>query len=437
MSLAIDGLVRGLSLSNSLRHRRSIESAEMQPQLQRQKSTPPMGSSLANKRSNRLPPLILVQGNDNAFSIARSLGRRSVPIYVLNGPRAEVNYSRYVRRLPIASNLPFREAVIDFLTSSASDPYLGSVLLAASDEALEMIAHHRSRLAKRFLLDLSDPVAQLKMLDKLATYRVAEQAGVPTPRFWEVSTNANLENLRRELVYPLIVKPLLSHDFQKTFSSNEKFFVANSFEEVLAAVQRTQRAEIDVLLLEMVPGPDSALCSYYTYLDEQGQPLFDFTKRIIRRYPKNMGLATYHVTDHVPEVRELALRLFQSAGLRGLANAEFKLDARDGTLKLIECNARFTAANGLVSRAGIDLAQLVYNRIVGLPLPPLDTYRDNVTMWDPLRDYRAYQELRETGELSFAEWLRSILRPHVFPCFDWRDPIPALVRLWRRCCRRS
>ncbi len=68
-----------------------------------------------------------------------------------------------------------------------------------------------------------------------------------------------------------------------------------------------------------------------------------------------MGLATCHAADHVPDVNNLALRLFNEVGLVGLANAEFKLESRDDQLKLIECNARFTAAKGLVARAGIDL----------------------------------------------------------------------------------
>jgi D-aspartate ligase len=68
-----------------------------------------------------------------------------------------------------------------------------------------------------------------------------------------------------------------------------------------------------------------------------------------------MGPATCHATDHVPDVKNLALRLLDEVGLVGLANAEFKLESRDVQLKLIECNARFTAAKGLVTRAGIDL----------------------------------------------------------------------------------
>ncbi len=115
---------------------------------------------------------------------------------------------------------------------------------------------------------------------------------------------------------------------------------------------------VEVVLLEVIPGPDDLLCSYYTYLDEAGEPQFHFTKRIIRRYPEHEGFACYHITDWNPEVRDLGLQLFRHAGLKGVANVEFKRDPRDGQLKLIECNARFTAANGLLTASGIDLGAL-------------------------------------------------------------------------------
>ncbi len=387
-------------------------------------------SSLSDVAGRSLPPAIVFHGNDNALSIVRSLGRRSIPVYVLNEWNADVQYSRYARRLPITRELPFEEAAIQFLMSSESDPYAGSVLFAASDDALQTIAKHRPALENKFRLDLSNPVAQEHMLDKLTTYRIADAADVPTPRYWQAQSRQELDRCRHELVFPLIVKPVLSHLFQRKFKS--KFIVVETFDELLQAYEVVNEAQIEVLLVELIPGPDSALCSYYTYLDKAGDSLFDFTKRIIRRFPTNMGLATYHVTDHVDGVKEPALRLFRQAGLRGLANAEFKYDERDNTLKLIECNARFTAANALIAKAGFDLTGLVYNRLVDLPPPSFDSYRDNVTLWDPLRDYKAYRELHSRGELTLTSWVRSVLRPHMFPGFNWSDPRPGLARLRRR-----
>jgi len=359
-----------------------------------------------------------------------SLAARSIPVYVLNNRWAEARFSRLAKAIRLPDNVPYAKAAADFLTGSASDYLEGSVLLAAGDQELEIVNLHRETLARKFRLDLSNPVAQQMMLDKLATYKAAKEAGVPTPKFWEIRTEEDIHQLSKEFVYPLIVKPTISHVFRSKF--NRKFFMAGNLDQLLESFRTADRAGIEVVLLEQISGPDSRLCSYYTYIDEEGNPLFDFTKRIIRRYPVNMGLASYHITDHVDGVRELSLKLLRHVGLRGLANAEFKYDERDGKLKLIECNVRFTAANSLLARAGFDLGNFVYNRIVGIPQPPLTRFRTGLRMWDPLRDFRAFLELRQRGEMTFPQWLASIMHRSSISYFSWRDPLPSLVRLSKR-----
>jgi predicted ATP-grasp superfamily ATP-dependent carboligase len=376
--------------------------------------------------STRLPPAIVIGGIANALSVARSLSRQGIKVYAINDEPTIVGYSRHCRliRLPVEADL---EAVwTRFLLSSDSDFLRGAVLLACCDEGIHLMAEHRQALLKKYRLDDSDPKAQLCMLNKLSTYRQAVAAGVPTPRFWLTSSRPQILALREELVFPLLVKPLLSHQFGDLFIG-EKFFVANDMEGLLDAFSRVSKAEVETMLVEQIPGPDSLLCSYYTYLDAHGTPLFDFTKRVIRRFPVGMGNGTYHVTDWNPEVKEAALKLFDFVGLRGLANVEFKRDPRDGRLKLIECNARFTAANSLVAESGYDLASFVYNRVVGRPQPPFGKYATGKRLWYPYADWKAYRELNRRGELTFRQWVKSIMHPFVLPYFRWDDPFPSLL----------
>jgi predicted ATP-grasp superfamily ATP-dependent carboligase len=375
------------------------------------------------------PPVIVLGGTANALSIARSLGSRGVAVYVLNDHDAHVRHSRYARWLP-APWLGNDETTWEtYLLGPQAESLNGAVLLAACDAGIAVIARHRDALARRFVLDESNPVAQLAMLNKLETYRLARAAGVPTPRFWVLAPSQSLHDVSGELIYPLLIKPVYSHHFAERFG--KKFFVAHDFVEASKACQQVAAASMEVVLLEMVPGPDDRLCSYYTYLDCDGKPHFHFTKRIIRRWPVNMGEACYHITDWNPEVAALALRLFQHAGLRGLANAEFKRDERDGQLKLIECNARFTAANGLVARSGLDLAWFVYCRLTGRPELLPQQYRTGLRLWYPLRDFRAFLELRRRGELTLRGWLRSIAHRQTFPYFRLDDPLPVIMRFLR------
>jgi predicted ATP-grasp superfamily ATP-dependent carboligase len=186
-------------------------------------------------------------------------------------------------------------------------------------------------------------------------------------------------------------------------------------------------AGIGALITEIIPGDDSRFCSYYTYLDENGRPLLHFTKRKPRQYPIAFGIGTFHTTKWQPDVAELGLRFLQGVGLRGLGYVEFKLDERDGELKLIECNPRISMANAIAARAGIDLAQVAYNRLVGRDLPPVDTFRDDVCLWFVREDVRALRAYRAAGQLTVAEWLRTLAHVPHFPTFEWRDPMPAVA----------
>jgi D-aspartate ligase len=312
-----------------------------------------------------------------------------------------------------------------YLLGCESDHLRGSVLLAASDEAIELIAEHRQSLSEKFKLDLSNPEAQLCMLDKLCTYRAAQTAGVPTPKFWVADTREQIGSLERELVFPLVLKPIVGHKYSRAFSGAYK--VVYCFDELLAAFYEVSCAGIQTFLVEMIPGPDDKLCSYYTYLDESGNNLIDFTKRVIRRYPMNMGGSTYHITDYVPDLQELALALFRQVGLQGVANVEFKMDERDGKLKLIECNARFTAADCLLVASGLNLPLFVYNRLTGRAYAAPSNYRMGMRLWKPVGDFAAYRQLNKLGLLTFKAWIRSIMYPQILPIFRWNDPLPAIV----------
>lgn len=373
--------------------------------------------------TRELPPAIVVGGAINGLSVARCLGRRGIPVFAINPPGDPCCYSHWCRYISETGHND--DDVADYLLGPRSDWLAGGVLLACNDAMLQLLSRNKNELAAKFRLDLCNPSAQGILLDKLATYQAAKECGVATPRYWQVEHNEDIHTFRAELVYPLLIKPLLSHEYRKVFRG--KFVLANNFDETLQAFSKLAAANVPAMLVEQIPGPDDLLCSYYTYLDEQDRPLFDFTKRVIRRYPVGSGYGCYHITDWLPELREPSLRLFRQVGLRGLGNVEYKRDPRDGQLKLIECNARFTGGNGLVADSGYDLASFVYNRILGLPTKPFGKFQIGKRLWYPVEDFHAFRQLRKRGEITWWQWLKSIAHFQTLPYLRWYDPWPGVV----------
>ena len=382
------------------------------------------------------PPAIVL-GQVNALSVIRSLGSRGVAVTYAGDHHDRFVSSRYASWLPMPPGPgEWPERALALLTGPAAAHLEGAVLLPCDDPAAELLTRHAAELGTRFRPILSSPDAQLCLLDKLCTYRRARAAGVPTPRFWPVDGRAGLEAVRDELVYPLIVKPHASIDFQERFGGI-KHFAADDLAGARDAVARAEDAGLSVMLVERIVAPDSALRSYYTWIDRSGEPRVHFSKRLLRRSPPGMGLATYHVTDWIPEIRDLALRLLGEVGLRGVAQVEFILDPVDGVNKLIECNVRFTQPHSLIATAGVDLPWIAYRDAAGLPPEPVaGGFRAGVRLWDPQKDLRAYRELRACGELTFAGWIGS-LRPAHLDTLSVRDPLPTLVPLARAVRRRA
>jgi predicted ATP-grasp superfamily ATP-dependent carboligase len=373
-------------------------------------------------------PAVLLGGSTNALSVARSLWLTGVPVDVLADGRGDsaARHSRACRRY-------FAPAAADGVAEKWIDWLLGesppAVLLACSDEGVEFIATRRKELEEAgHRPSEGDDAASLRMLDKASSYELARAADVPAPR---TVTIAELSQLAEaDFTFPCGIKPLHSHQFARRFNTAAKGVTVESREQARDILEPILAAGIPMLLTEMIPGPDDRHRSYYTYIDEQGEPLLNFTKRKLRQYPTHFGLGSYHLTEWNAEVARLGLRFARAAGLRGVVNVEFKEDARDGRLKLIECNPRFTEVNEQVRAAGIDLALLAYNRRVGRPLPPVNRFADHLGMWFPVADLRALRDYRRDGELSILDWAKTLGHRQAPVMFSWRDPKPSLM-VWR------
>jgi len=368
------------------------------------------------------PSAIVIDGTQNILSVARSLVRGGVTVYSLNYRNEPVRFSRGVRWLRMADG-GSPSSWERFLLGPESDYLAGSVLLACSDEAIKLIAHNTEKLSRKFLLEEADPETRLCLLDKLQTYEKAKETGIPTVAYELVESLSQLETVAERFRFPVILKPLYSPDAARL---GGKFIMAKDKTELLKKFQKRLCLGVKSVAMEFVPGGDNLLCSYYTYMDENGVPLVEFTKRLLRRSPIHTGIASYHVTDWNPEAAELGRKFFQHVKLRGIGNIEFKRDPRDGHFKVIEANARFTLGDPLLVKSGVDLATISYARITHQPLPPRRDYERGLVFWLPAEDTRAFLQLRSRGEITFFEWFESVLRTRVFPYFSWRDPLPSL-----------
>lgn len=377
--------------------------------------------------SDTTRPVLLLGGGASTLAAARSLGKAGIPVYASGRSGCRAMHSRHCRlALPVPDGMEAQQYWEQILISEPDPKLVGCVILVGCDESLDFVEKRAEALRQRFIVEEFRPELRQAMLDKLDTLVLARQAGVPTPNFWAVETAEDVLAIRDELRFPVMVKPLNSLAFMEEFG-RKLFIVREDFAEVVEKVWLCRERGHKIMVVEMIPGPDSLLSSYYTYRTAKGLLLYNYTKSVIRRWPVNRGGACFHQSEWLPETAEMGRRMFDGIGWQGIGNVEFKRDTRDGQLKIIEVNGRLTAGHPLVTRGGAPIDVMIYCHLTGQELPHFGSYSQTLRQWDPLRDFMAFLQLRRAGELGFRGWLRSIFAQKIIlPYFCFDDPRPGL-----------
>lgn len=375
-------------------------------------------------RDRSQPPAVVIGGVVGALSVTRSLARTGIKVHVLSPVmHSPIPHSRFPAGcVTFRDKQTIQEDWLAWLTERGPG---GAALLPCDDDSLELIARNRARLVELGYRPFeADDEAALATLDKNRIHELAEQAGVGAPVSVHLRKPADLDEAVTRMAFPCALKPLHSHLFARHYSV--KAIVVQDAEDLRRTWEPMHELGLEVLATEIVNPASEECVGYMTYLDEQGEPLFHFTKAKVRQYPIRFGLGSYHVSRWMPDVADAGLRFFQGIGARGLAYVEFKR-AVDGTPKIVDVNHRFLDSTEVVRRSGFDVAQLVYDRVTGWPTDLPKSFREGVRLWFPVEDTRAYLDGRRQGGMRLAEWARSLAGRQHFPIFAWDDPMPSLA----------
>lgn len=375
-------------------------------------------------------PVVLLGGQVNSLSVGRSLGARGIPVHFIGDRSAGLRFSRYCDTFTVVGP---GDSTRYLAPLQQRGPGTG-VIIPCGDDGLEFVAENRQLLTDMGYTPIeANDAALLAMLDKEHAYAIARANSVRSPRTVPIGDVAELSLAAEVIGFPAAIKPRVSHIFARHFAG--KAVVVEDLATAEAVYTRVKERHIDVVLTEIIPGPEGSFWGYYTYIDETGNLLFEFTKRKLRQYPLGFGLGTLHRMDTNEAVIEIGRRFVKGADLRGLVNVEFKRDERNGEYAFIECNHRITAANELMVAAGIDLGSFVFDRLTGKEPEPVVTKRDDLALWWPVRDMSAAISMMLARQLTFREWLRGLRGRVTTPVFRLSDPMPSAAGLIRSVAR--
>ncbi len=120
----------------------------------------------------------------------------------------------------------------------------------------------------------------------------------------------------------------------------------------------------------------------------------------------------------------------ENLGYRGLAEIEFKKDAKNNKFYLIEVNVRLSNLSSLFARSGLNMPLIMYRDLTDNPLPPKKVSQNTeMHFWCAFEDFFAVRGYLRTGQLKFRDVIKSLFKRKAYAIWDWRDPMPAFAFL--------
>lgn len=318
------------------------------------------------------------------------------------------------------------ERLLDFARTQPERP----ALYYDGDWDLLLVSRHRSALAEGFRFVVPDAELVENLVEKERFQALADRTGLPVPPARRLSPGekgSTADDVDLYLRYPIVLKPLTRHHDTWRPLSSAKAFVVESRDALEAVWPELASAGLAVLAQELIPGPESRIESYHAYVDQDGEVVAEFTGRKIRTHPRDYGYSTALETTDRSDVERVGREIVGRLDLRGVAKLDFKR-GEDDALHLLEINPRFSLWHHLGARAGLNIPELVYCDLTGLPRPPVRRARPGVRWCSPVHDLRA---AREEG-IGFLPWLRWTFGCEAKAAFVWNDPLPTFrTILWR------
>jgi D-aspartate ligase len=367
---------------------------------------------------------IVLGGNFLGLGIVRSLGRRGIPVWVVDTSESTsiAQHSRYTKRF-IVSQEPIETLL---LREGRKHQLNGWVVFPGNDEYVDSISANHKSLSAIFRL-ITPPVEVTKFaLDKRLTYSRADELGIAAPRTSVNKTMADFEV--NEFPYPLILKPAMNHHFFP--HTNLKAIPVSNAEELQRAYAQMSRyiPMEEILVQERIPGGGENQFSFCA-LCKEGRVIASLVAQRRRQYPIEFGNAsTFVQTTTQPDVEAAGRRFMEALEYDGMGEIEFKFDPRDGKYKILDANLRPWGWHTLGKAAGIDFSYLLWRQKLGLPISTIAT--QNQASWvREITDVVAIAKSKNRGA-ELKGLLKAIRSGHfTLATFDFMDPIPFFTEI--------
>jgi D-aspartate ligase len=364
-----------------------------------------------------------------ALGAIRSVGRLGVPVFLAHGSRrAPIDRSRYCCGSLVLAQEHGDTGTLESLLQFGAE-HRGAILLAVDDAGAMFVDDHGGALAEVFLLPHQPSGLARALADKREMHRLCLEHDVPTPDVACPESEADALEYAAGAAYPVVVKRIdasLPMD-----SPTPNVLLARNREELLTAYHMMASHQVpNVMLQEYIPETPQANWMFNGYFDERSRCRLAFTGQKLRQAPPDAGATTLGVCRPNPLLARTTERFMQAVGYRGILDADYRLDPRDGRYKLLDVNPRIGSSFRLfVADDGMDVLRAMYLDLTEQAPPTRAEPRDGRRWVVEPQDLQSSLTYLRQGNLTPRRWLGSLR--HVDETAWWArdDPGPLFALL--------
>ena len=371
------------------------------------------------------PGAIVIGGDYQGLGIVRSLGRRGIPVCVIDDELSIARYSRYLMHFVSVPDLRNDDAIVrELLALGQRLNMKGWVLFPTRDEVVAAIARRRSELTPWFRVPTPCWDIIQYVWDKRKTWELAQRLNLPIPATWNPKNAEELAQINAP--FPLAVKPSIKEHF--FYTTRAKGWSAGNSQDLRDLFLKAQQiaGTDEILIQDQIPGDGTRQFGYCAFFKDR-QAVGSMVSRRRRQHPHDFGRAsTFVETVEQPKIEELSKHLLSELNFYGLVEVEYKQDPRNGEFKLLDINARTWGYHTLGPVAGVDFVWMLYCDQVGLPVTPARA-KPGMSWMRMLTDFPTAMLDIANGRLSLGAYLHSLWTYDAEAVFNLRDPLPGLM----------
>lgn len=356
-------------------------------------------------RQQQPATLLLGSSPRVAVPVARCLSGRQIPVYsaTFTGDDGPIRSKAFAGSVLLSDPNYSLEGFFENLIAAMERYGIDTVLPVGGDFALGPLIAGDEMMPEGVFRLYPTPHQARQVLDKSATFAVAESLGIPVPLTSYVSTEEDLDSQSEALSFPVAVKP---SDRGRAGPARLRYFA--ELEPLREFIRANRVWGIEWIVQEYVPGVGVGV----EVLMDRGKAVAVFQHRRLKELPLGGGESVRCVSEKVdPTLEGYALNLLRALNWHGLAMVEFRCDLDSGRVFLMEVNGRCWGSIALPIQCGMEFPYYAWQVAHGEKPQPPEHYPLGQRMRWLGGDIRRLLELASdvvSGQVSAARAARDI-----------------------------